>query len=62
MVVWNMSPVIKEVTRSEELTRARDAFYGAMVDDKEEEKRAANDAVGSYESVAVDTCHEYPGF
>ena len=26
-------PVIKEVTRSEELKRARDAFYGAMFDD-----------------------------
>ena len=62
MVVWNMSPVIKEVTRSEELKRARDAFYGAMFDDNEEEMHAANDAVGYYESFDGDTCPEYPGF
>ena len=57
-----MSRVIKEVTRSEELKRARDAFYGAMFDDNEEEMRAANDAVGYYESFDGDTCPEYPGF
>ncbi len=62
MVAWNMSPVIKEVTRSEELKRARDAFYGAMFDDNEEEMRAANDVVGYYESFDGDTCPEYPGF
>ena len=55
-------PVIKEVTRNEELKRARDAFYGAMFDDNEEEMRAANDAVGYYESFDGDTCPEYPGF
>ena len=62
MVVWNMSPVIKEVNTREELKRARDAFYGAMFDDNEEEMRAANDAVGYYESFDGDTCPEYPGF
>ena len=57
-----MSPVIKEVTRSEELKRASDAVYGAMFDDNEEEMRSANDAVGYYESFDGDTCPEYPGF
>ena len=55
-------PVVKEVSVSKELKRARDAFYGAMFDDNEEEMRAANDAVGYYESFDGDTCPEYPGF
>ena len=55
-------PVIKEVIRSQELKRARDAFYGAMFDDNEEEMHAANDAVGYYESFDSDYCPEYPGF
>ena len=55
-------PVVKEVIRNQELKRARDAFYGAMFDDNEEEMRAANDAVGYYESFDGDYCTEYPGF
>ena len=55
-------PVIKEVIRSQELKRARDAFYDAMFEGNEEAMRAANNAVGYYESFDSDYCPEYPGF
>ena len=54
--------VIKEVSVHDELKRARDAFYSAMFEDNEEEMRAANDAVGYYESMGGIACPEYPGF
>jgi len=46
----------------DELKRARDAFYSAMFEDNEEEMRAANDAVGYYESMDCTSCPQYPGF
>ncbi len=55
--------VVKLVSVHDELKRARDAFYSAMFEDNEEEMRAANDAVGYYESMTDSTsCPEYPGF
>ena len=54
--------IIKEVKVSDELKRARDAFYDAMFEGDEEAMRAANNAVGYYESFDVDKCPEYPGF
>ena len=57
-----MSPVIKEVNTREELKRAEDAFYDAMFEGNEEAMRAANNAVGYYESFDGDYCPEYPGF
>ena len=62
MVVWNMSPVIKEVNTREELKRAEDAFYSAMFDGDEEKMTFANDAVCYYQPFDGDTCPEYPGF
>ena len=57
------SPVCNMVSVHDELKRARDAFYSAMFEDNEEEMRAANDAVGYYESMTDSTsCPEYPGF
>tara|TARA_R110000772_G_scaffold113444_1_gene217757 strand:+ start:324 stop:509 length:186 start_codon:yes stop_codon:yes gene_type:complete len=58
----NVMSVIKEVSVHDELKRARDAFYSAMFEDNEEEMRAANDAVGYYESMGGISCPEYPGF
>ena len=55
-------PVIKEVLVNNELKRARDAFYDAMFEGNEEAMRAANNAVGYYESFDGDYCPEYPGF
>ena len=55
-------PVIKEVLVNKELKRARDAFYDAMFEGNEEAMRAANNAVGYYESFDGDYCPEYPGF
>ena len=57
-----MSPVIKEVSVHDELKRARDAFYNAQFEGNEEEMRAANDAVGYYESMDSISCPVYPGF
>ena len=53
--------VVKEVNVHDELKRARDAFYSAQFEG-EEEMRAANDAVGYYESMDSISCPEYPGF
>ena len=55
-------PVIKEVLVNKELKRARDAFYDAMFEGNEEAMRAANNAVGYYESFDGEYCREYPGF
>jgi hypothetical protein len=55
-------PVIKEVLVNKELKRARDAFYDAMFEGNEEAMRAANNALGYYESFDGDYCPEYPGF
>ena len=55
-------PVIKEVLVNKELKRARDAFYDSMFEGNEEAMRAANNAVGYYESFDGDYCPEYPGF
>jgi len=55
-------PVIEEVNVHDELKRARDAFYDAMFEGNEEEMRAANDAVGYYESMDGVSCPAYPGF
>ena len=55
-------PVIKEVLVNKELNRARDAFYDAMCEGNEEAMRAANNAVGYYESFDGDYCPEDPGF
>ena len=55
-------PVIKEVNVHDELKRARDAFYSAQFEGNEEEMRAANDAVGYYESMDGVSCPAYPGF
>jgi len=57
-----MSPVCKMVNVHDELKRARDAFYSAMFEDNEEEMRAADNAVGYYESMDGISCPEYPGF
>ena len=57
-----MSPVCQMVDVHDELKRARDAFYSAMFEDNEEEMRAANDAVGYYESMDCTSCPQYPGF
>ncbi len=62
MVVWNMSPVIKEVNTREELKRAEDTFYNAMFVGNEEEMTASNAAIIYYQSFDSDTCPEYPGF
>ena len=62
MVVWNMSPVIKEVNTREELKRAEDSFYDAMFVGNEEEMTASNTAIIYYQSFDSDTCPEYPGF
>jgi hypothetical protein len=62
MVVWHMSPVIKEVNTREELKRAEDSFYDAMFVGDEEKMTAANNAVGYYQSFDSDTCPEHPGF
>ncbi len=62
MVVWNMSPVIKEVNTREELKRAEDSFYDAMFVGNEEEMTASNAAIIYYQSFDSDTCPEYPGF
>jgi len=56
------SPICNMVSVHDELKRARDAFYSAMFEDNEEEMRAANDAVGYYESMGGISCPEYPGF
>ena len=57
------SPICNMVSVHDELKRARDAFYSAMFEDNEEEMRAANNAVGYYESMTDNTsCPEYPGF
>ena len=55
-------PRILEVNVHSELKRARDAFYNAMFEGDEEAMRAANNAVGYYESFDGDYCPEYPGF
>ena len=55
-------PVIKEVSVHDELKRARDAFYSAMFEGNEEEMRAANNAVGYYESMGGIASPEDPGF
>ena len=55
-------PVIEEVNVHDELKRARDEFYDAMFEGNEEEMRAANDAVGYYESMDGVSCPVYPGF
>ena len=55
-------PIIEEVNVHDELKRARDAFYDAMFEGNEEEMRAANDAVGYYESMDGVSCPAYPGF
>jgi hypothetical protein len=44
-------PIVKEVNVHDELKRARDAFYSAQFEGNEEEMRAANNAVGYYESM-----------
>mgnify|MGYP003113579101 FL=1 len=63
MVRFVMSgPVIEEVNVHDELKRARDAFYSAQFEGNEEEMRAANDAVGYYESMDSVSCPAYPGF
>ena len=54
--------VVKEVNVHDELKRARDAFYNAQFEGNEEEMRAANNAVGYYESMDSISCPEYPGF
>ncbi len=55
-------PVIKEVSVSKELKRARDAFYDAIFEGDDIAMVQANDAVGYYESFDCDYCPEYPGF
>jgi hypothetical protein len=62
MVVWNMSPVIKEVNTREELKRAEDTFYNAMFVGNEEEMTTSNAAICYYQTFDSDTCPEYPGF
>ena len=62
MVVWNMSPVIKEVNTREELKRAEDTFYNAMFVGNEEEMTASNAAIVYYQSFDSEVCPEYPGF
>ena len=60
--LWFVMPRILEVNVHSELKRARDAFYHAMFEGDEEAMRAANNAVGYYESFDGDYCPEYPGF
>ena len=55
-------PVIKEVSVSKELKRARDAFYDAIFEGDDIAMVQANDAVGYYESFDCEYCPEYPGF
>tara|TARA_Y100000289_G_scaffold42398_1_gene42087 strand:+ start:176 stop:367 length:192 start_codon:yes stop_codon:yes gene_type:complete len=55
-------PVIKEVSVSKELKRARDAFYDAIFEGDDIAMVQANDAVGYYESFDGEYCPEYPGF
>jgi len=55
-------PVIKEVSVSKELKRARDAFYDAIFEGDDIAMVQANDAVGYYESFDSEYCPEYPGF
>ena len=55
-------PVVKEVSVSKELKRARDAFYDAIFEGDDIAMVQANDAVGYYESFDCDYCPEYPGF
>ena len=55
-------PVVKEVSVSKELKRARDAFYDAIFEGDDIAMEQANDAVGYYESFDGEVCPEYPGF
>ena len=55
-------PVIKEVSVSKELKRARDAFYDAIFEGDDIAMVQANDAFGYYESFDSEYCPEYPGF
>tara|TARA_R100001510_G_C7492386_1_gene99612 strand:+ start:267 stop:443 length:177 start_codon:yes stop_codon:yes gene_type:complete len=55
-------PVVKEVSVSKELKRARDAFYDAIFEGDDIAMVQANDAVGYYESFDSEYCPEYPGF
>jgi hypothetical protein len=55
-------PVVKEVSVSKELKRARDAFYDAIFEGDDIAMVQANDAVGYYESFDGEYCPEYPGF
>jgi|TARA_Y100001973_G_C5192268_1_gene331774 hypothetical protein len=54
--------IIKEVKVSDELKRARDAFYDAIFEGDDIAMVQANDAVGYYESFDGEYCPEYPGF
>jgi|TARA_R100000655_G_scaffold61019_1_gene99392 hypothetical protein len=54
--------IIKEVKVSDELKRARDAFYDAVFEGDDIAMVQANDAVGYYESFDGEYCPEYPGF
>ena len=54
--------IIKEVKVSDELKRARDAFYDAIFEGDDIAMVQANDAVGYYESFDSDYCPAYPGF
>jgi hypothetical protein len=54
--------IIKEVKVSDELKRARDAFYDAIFEGDDIAMVQANDAVGYYESFDSEYCPEYPGF
>ena len=55
-------PVVKEVSVSKELKRARDAFYDAIFEGDDIAMVQANDAAGYYESFDCEYCPEYPGF
>jgi hypothetical protein len=57
-----MMTIIKEVKVSDELKRARDAFYDAIFEGDDIAMVQANDAVGYYESFDSEYCPEYPGF
>jgi hypothetical protein len=57
-----MMTIIKEVKVSDELKRARDAFYDAIFEGDDIAMVQANDAVGYYESFDGEYCPEYPGF
>ena len=54
--------IIKEVKVSDELKRARDAFYNAMWVEDEERMLSANQAIVYYQSFDSHYCPEYPGF